>query len=464
MSYQLKYLKYKTKYLALTNKIQQLGGTITAKAKFDTFVKNGKLKETPFIIEESDNTLVTEFFTKVIKTDPTGLLPINTIDDYIGKLNMDDSDLNKLGFYYKQKPENNVLVNILNPVYSYKVNNDNIIPLNKSIKYNSQTNKMSVNDIDVIPPLSPPTNILVILYSIAEKIVPNKEGTEIEGGIKKTFTAKSRQTSGYIDADSFLRTNSGINTLKILTNLTACFGIPSQEHTVTNIDRTTKIYNYYKEHNLLIMLTQDDDVVKYRMYYIKQDDDEYKIFPHSYLNPILNDLYSPPIKNLFKNITQTLNKIKNNADYFNSPDRFFHIHITPVNNENYVLLTLHALYEIENTTNKKDIFKYQNQTITRFSTAQLTQLPANKMTNRQAHNFYILYNMTLNEHFIYNVENIWNDEDYYFDKKAIGIKETIFGTNIADLNYLGDNYNVLVSRAKLKCEWMCDADKTEAKP
>ena len=449
MSYQLKYLKYKTKYLALNNKIHQLGGLKTASVKLEEYVTSGHIKKHDFKITDGDFTLLTAFFNKLIKTKDTGLLPIDSIDDYIGKLNITDADLKKLGFYYNKKPSNGDNV-YMTDAYSY-TNNKIIYPLTTSIKYDSSANTITFNGNILQNPVILGDNVYQKLYNIIENI-------KIYRGDNKE--KDQEQASGLRSPESWIYTNSTF--ISIIQNCKDCFGDINLIKDVINVKKQQCKLLHYTNHNLLIIIAEEEFLVKYKMYYVIKKDNVYEIFPHSYLNPILDDTYTPPVKKLFKNITDTLTTIIIPSNkYVNSPDRFFHIHVTPVKNENFVLLTLHALYEITNDDPPSTDYKYNTMTIIRPSMADINSPLVTKIKNRKVHNFYILYNLNSNTHFIYNVDKLANNNSFFSSDNAIGIRETIFGDNIIDINYIGKDYNVTISTVKQECKLLCNDDKSD---
>jgi hypothetical protein len=436
MSYQSKYLKYKIKYIALRNTLNnsQLGGVhIKAIDKLRELVTSKKLNETPLTINDIDFSLLTQLFLKLIKTNYSGFLPIDSIDDYIGKLNIKDNDLYNLGFRYDKEPTGNTSVNIIKPVYLYETKE-----LKTSINYNPTNNTITFNSSPEISLQLPNPNqdVFVNLKTIVAKIKENKG------------TRDDQQISGFKDPDSYIYTR--LTPLQVEANLLKCFG---------NNEGRNNIH-YYPSYNLLIILIEDDGLCKYRMYYVKKEQNNYQIFPHSYLNPILNDEYSVPVKKLFTSITSKLKEIIPSINYVTSPDRFFHIHVTPVNGEKRVLLTLHVLYELENKYPEKAIFNYNGNIIDRVSSLS-TISSSKRIEYRKQHSFYMLYNLESNEHYIYNLLELATNENYFPKSESLGIKETIFGETIADINYIGDSYNVIITKTGRVCEYMCDDLKTD---
>jgi hypothetical protein len=205
---------------------------------------------------------------------------------------------------------------------------------------------------------------------------------------------------------------------------------------------------YFPDKNLFMILSlHDTDKIRYRLYNITYNENIYVIFPQPYNNIILNDKYSPPIKNIFNTIVSTLNRIEN--IYMVSPDRFFHIHVTQINNENYILLTLHVLYEVSNRNNIDPLsIHYNSKTITRYNVNNV-----NVNQTRKKHSFYVLFNLSKNEHYLYESKNM--DDIYYASPDSIAFKQTIMGDTLIDINYLGGDYNVLVSKLIEKCTNLC---------
>jgi len=430
--YQNKYLKYKNKYLKLK---QQLGGLFTeevikktATQKFDELVASGDLGKNKISINATDFGLISEFFNKLIKTKESSLLPVDEIGDYVGKLNMEDSDLNNLGFRFNRIPRNDLTVNIIKPTYKYTNTGPN---LNTSINYNSTKNIITLKGTTQLQLPSPSKNILENLKKITDNIKENKDVKDQD----------QVQFSGNFGNNEWIRTN--LNLDKINTSLLH-FGK----------SEGTDLLRYYPESNLFIILDKEEELVNYRIFHVKRSKDDYKIFPHSYSDPILNDKYSPPIKGLFTSITTRLKEIIPGINYLNFPDRFFHIHVTPINNESYILLTLHVLYEIESNVGPVN-FTHNGNTINRIASVNTFERDKTILIRKQ-HSFYLLFNLNENEHYIYNALELSNKDEYFLSNIAIGIKENIFGDNILDINYIGGTDNVLLSKVIKKCELFCE--------
>jgi hypothetical protein len=462
MDYKNKYLKYKNKYLDLKNiiggRFTEAGVEKTAIQKLDELTGNRDFTKYEYIIDDRNYGILVHFFKYIKETQYTNFLP-DDISEFIGKLNFIESDLNKIWSRYVSTPTPRGNARLQNPIYKYGRSTPDVL-INSFIDYNHSNGVVKYKETPIDQLSAERSNLLDNFKIIVDKILAYIN-----------FPKDDSQVSGLLDVDDFTYFNiiqfykeesNEIITIEEILHKFKLFMIDRFNGEIP-LEKTIGEYNclYFERSNIFIMYKKDaTDDIKYRMYYIqKLSDNDYKIFPLNYNNLLINEKYENSLKQLFKTISQQLNTIHNNTNYQNIPDKFFHIHITPVNEENYVLLTLHALYEITTTNFNNMEYTYVDKSGISIPNIRKSQQNINEniQNERSVHSFYILFNLNENRHYLYKPNGITRNENGVFwgSAQGTGILQTNFGNAIADINHV-DGYGVILTRPISKCMYFCN--------
>jgi len=424
MDFKNKYLKYKNKYVQLK---QLLGGYTPEKDtlnEMEKYCKNGT-----FISHDLKNlqnySELQQFFNNVKDGKKLYLVP-EKFDDFMGIKDYNLSHLNKLWFRLNQKPS------------LYKINSWKPLTL--------------LNDIYL-------DNKKITNLIVKKNVTLQKTVKEIFEKMTKITDKEKSKDQDQIQISGFNNISSALTIdLKYKDEFEKRLENYEGEEGVFENNNIKYNYKYYKKFSILYVYNLDSDYVYLYMYNMKEKDDTYEIFPFPYTNLLLNDNYESAVKSLFDEIVNTLNKITQSNKYDTLPDGFFHIHVTIPDNQNrYILLTIHGLYEILSDTpyiNDKYLYKkglFSNYSITRKGLDNMTD------KDKKDHSFYILFDTQTNNHKLYQIKDLNKATDFFSSKQTIGIYETILGTNIIDINHI-KNKGVLVTSVKKKCEYLCQPE------
>ena len=413
MDYKQKYLKYKQKYLTL----KQKGGYIpdlNTLNEFEKYISEGSMIK--YEIRFDKDVDIKDFFSKTL--DRKYLVPDN-FDNFIGITDYNIEDLNKIWKYFKDPIINNQIYSLDNGIFL------NDFKINKFLKIN----RLSEDKIKQI-------------FNLFKKILNNsKRGDKTQLSGYKTFNEPT-----YFENNGIIERINSYKSSNLQNDLVGNFVY----------ENITYQYKYYHDKNILYIYTIDNNDIKLYMFNVKKEGNIYKIFPFSYSNLLLNLKYEEAIKNVFETIRDKLNQITRSEKYVILPDGFFHIHVTkPERQERYVLLTLHALYEIEN--HGPDItynYKTSNgQIISRIRKDEQT-LSMNKDAIRKEHSFYVLYDLESSNHYLYQINDSDKINKFFGLQKSLGIEERLLGNNVFDLNHI-EGKGVILTTLFKKCDFLC---------
>jgi hypothetical protein len=433
MDYFQKYLKYKSKYLDLKMKGGYKPDTNTLD-EMQKYVSNGTFTIHDFIISQYYDILQT-FFNNIKNKDYLYLVPEN-FDNFFGKTLYNDTDIEKIWSRLNDQISSGNTYTLINDLYL-----GGIIPITKILIIPKKSK-------DVIADVF--KNIFSKFYNPADKNLINIK--EREGG-KKDQT----QLTGISEGPFRIYPEFKQEALKRINNYKSS---DLMKDFSGNFTMGSKNYNYkyYNDKNILyVYIDTPNNNLELYMFNVEITETNYKIFPYTYNNLLLNDKYENSIKTLFTDITSTLNNINSTTEYKILPDGFFHIHVTiPDNQSKYVLLTIHALYEI--VTNDTDItYTYNGENRTRRNIDFL-----NVFDLRKKHSFYLLFDTDNNTHKLYQINS--SNLDLFFNNKIeIGINERILGNNIIDINHI-DGKGVIITKTNQECNSLCQPKCPNGKP
>jgi hypothetical protein len=281
----------------------------------------------------------------------------------------------------------------------------------------------------------------------------------------KIYTTTQAQISGFSDGSNITYLSNEISMDELEYRLDNMFQYLEFKNVLIE-DPNTK-YIYYKKSGIIVKIHQKNPFNQsdrnYQNYLIivkiKINKNICEIIPYSYRNIMLNSYYNASIVNLFEIITAKLNEfVKPLIPYANLPDSFFHMHVVNIQNENKIILVLHAKYEIENIQENKTInYIYEDQYATKYKIKRIKNLnnfTENEINNlRKLHSFYFLFDLDTNEHYLFAIRdsnNIkWNLPN------SIGLNANSFGPNICDINYIIGRPIILTIQTNTKCELFC---------
>jgi hypothetical protein len=420
-----KYLKYKNKYLNLKNKI---GGYLPhddTYEEFNKYVKSGLLKE--YDIEFDDFEKISSLF-KYLENNRNLIFTPENFDEFIGKIEYTEDDKKKFWSRLNNRPVNNSIVELNNNVY-YK---NRIIEKRIKIKKNENINK---------------TFKKIFLTMIRTKFdnSSNLDEYQFSGILEAEYPI-------YFDKKNIDIVVKNINNYKSKQNKDI-----SGKFTIN--DKNIYDYKYYIEKNILFVYTIQNSELKLYMFNVI-DKDYYEVFPYSYNNLLLNEKYEFSVKKLFETILKKLKDINEDEKYGLLPDGFFHIHLTrPYDQKKYIMLTLHTLYEITSSTNKIN-YKYKdNEEIYDIQREYYEYLQSNKNQSRKKHTFYILFNLDLNKHFLYELDKQIELNTFFDNSTNIGFSETFLGNNFVSLNHI-KNKGVFLGLENKACSIKCKPECT----
>jgi hypothetical protein len=428
MDYFEKYIKYKNKYLNLKTKL--LGGykpDLNTLNEMQKYVDDGTFTIYDFNVSQKYD-ILQKFFNFMKDNISLYIIPEN-FDDFLGKIDYNDGDITKIWSRLNERVSSGKTYNLINDLY---LNGD--IEIKKKLKISIKT----IEDAFI--------RIFKVFYDPKYNVNIKKKLGDID----------YLQISAITD-DSFDLYQDNIQIAKDRINNYNSKDRTKDYQGTFSLNSKTYTYKYYYDKKILYIYNDTPDTLKLYMFNVEIDTngDFCHVFPYTYNNLLLNDIYENSIKQLFTDIATKLNTINSTDVYKILPDGFFHIHVTiPDNQTQYILLTIHALYEI--TSNVGDItYTYNGQSITRRNMNDLND-PKNISNSRKKHSFYLLFDTITNTHKLYQI-NSDNTIKFFNNDIEVGISETILGTNIIDINHM-ENKGVIISKSSKKCSSLCQPE------
>ncbi len=230
-----------------------------------------------------------------------------------------------------------------------------------------------------------------------------------------------------------------------------------------------------------------EDDVSLRVFYAeKVNENEWKFHPHNMLNFLPNTSDTQTFKTLFTTIQAKLREINSGNSYNIVPDKFYHIHVSSVANEQTILLTIHGLYEnFKHSTGLFSKYKYKvpgtetiknlerkndpSDTIKNSNSLWEQKFPPNANTERvkdayrgysKKHNAYILLKEDGTSN-IYTLSDTNQNGNPFFasspDPNSIhfALSEAAFGKVKYDINHM-EGKGVILTITSDKCLAFCD--------
>lgn len=335
--------------------------------------------------------------------------------------------------------------------------------------------------------------------NIYEAYHPSVFNTE---GNKWVLRVKSKQNSQIIVTDISVDATSGEEAIfKITQGNTFVRSAPiyvsgfTPPNNKVPIEDVSEFKSLLKENKLCKKLIYEiDDDGRSRIFYAEPEDIEgktWKFHPHNMWNFLPSSRYESKIKELFISISKKLSEeCKNRHAYSIIPSVFYHIHLTKIPNEEYILLTIHGLYEELNSasmtyqTNLKT-HTYKNTNKKYYKAKQINDFQGkiNSINNpynlkhsqidspdvekiieyRKNHNAYILLKPQTDKHSLYKLsENnqIGNPFLSVFENMlsmypSFAIGADILGTALYDLNHIKGK-GVMITMVNQECTIFCD--------
>lgn len=337
-NYYEKYLKYKNKYITLK---QQGGDVEKPKHILDKLVQDNCLIRHEITLDPKKYNDFKQFLNIVISRYRYGFLPENVFDDinFIGKTQCTDDDLKKI-WYNLNKDGNNVKID------SPSIYKDGQ-PINSLIKYNRMQNESN--------------------NELFKRIFDDLKKLQYGYNNIPSHEFNLSQASGIANPYEPIHLNITSDELNTLISRYVSSG-------QNDISGQFGNYNYklYIDKNILFVWMMHIDINLYILNVRQINNNQYDVFPYPYNNILLNDKYEEIIKYLFATIKDKLNQLTSSNKYKIEPDNFFHIHFTNIN-QKYMILTIHALYEITNPSNEIK-YTYNNNEYKRIFNTRLSIL------------------------------------------------------------------------------------------
>jgi hypothetical protein len=259
------------------------------------------------------------------------------------------------------------------------------------------------------------------------------------------------------------------------------YKLPSDTMNISNID----IFNQLKtDSNLIPNIIYELIEGKLRAFYARpRSANEWVFHPHNLIGILPNTKNEEIFISLFSKISQILSKLKAvpTDNYRSLPDKFWHIHVSIIPNEEVILLTCHTLYEIN--ANEKELerfskYVYKNKNNKLYKSGRIELINAHPKLNNdlvykaysRAHSAYILLKPNTSSHALYK-QSMQNqagnpflnpDVTVYDFLPRFSFGQTSFGVNKFDLNHI-DKKGVIFgssNSSEAVCEIFCNASNT----
>jgi hypothetical protein len=249
----------------------------------------------------------------------------------------------------------------------------------------------------------------------------------------------------------------------------------------------------------------------FNVFYVEQDrqnPNKYHFHPHNFINFLPSSSIEKTMKQLYNDIAKRLSELFEDCayKYLISPERFYHIHVTKIPNEEDILLTCHAMFEelsviddkpsnnkkknndkITNTMKKFQDFTYESPNGDTFKLSRpiIYRRPSPNLNTsynseirkkfRRAHNYYILLKPDTSSHPIYKISQnnqfgnpfLIQDQSFIdgdpsaptpFDQKLVfipAIAEASLGHPLFDINHIKGK-GVMLGLRLGPCTVLCD--------
>jgi hypothetical protein len=273
-------------------------------------------------------------------------------------------------------------------------------------------------------------------------------------------------------------------------------GFNTLNATLTLDETSLCIFNDMKKSNKILFLKKENKPGNIRPIYCEQKPSDPRTFlfhPHNLLNFLPQSKKENDLRLLFEEITSQLNAsiINTNTNYIYSldPDKFYHIHVTYVPNEENIILTIHAAFEDLRTEAGKEKLKkyiYINQKGTRkvlgrfgaiesfintipnnTKSQQSTEMKQKVKEMRYLHNAIILLKPNKQIHSIYRLsKNNLVGNPFLTDKGKFLMQfvspfsnfaffQSNLGNPVMDLMHISGK-GVMISNYNEECQYFCD--------
>ena len=459
MNFKQKYYKYKQKYTSLLINGGNDGPikNINPHDNFEKFVESKYFNKYDINFDDLLYTDMQLFFKKLLNLKNNKMLP-DTIDEenYVGKTNFTKDDIKKFWHGLDPKPENNSTSRLSNKYIADKSNNYEII--SDFIQIEKLQDDQYIGTFDKI-------------HEMFEKKLTMynnmKDVSQLSGIIG--------YHSHYLHDEKYY--NEILSKIKKYKSFDASNDIYVEKTTQDIIFNKNIIFKYYHDKCMLFEIQKiitfgenNNDNIEFKMWMynveFNKKNNVCKVFPFMNQDIMLNDKYEKAIINIFDSIKNKLNNITQSTDYKILPDNFFHIHVSEFNDDSYVLLTLHTLYE--NTTSHNNDINYvykddNDHDHNIFRSKKLDDIDNNVILEMmKKHSYYVLFNINDNKHYLYQINNA-NKLFIENNSKSIGIKSTFMSNQLIDINHI-NNRGVIISFQNRKCDSVCSLDSKDFIP
>ncbi len=249
-----------------------------------------------------------------------------------------------------------------------------------------------------------------------------------------------------------------------------------------------------KSDKLWFNLNDDSEL---SVFYVEKDNrnpNKFFFHPHNFIRFLPSRAYEENMKHLFYDTARKMSEIFEDCkyQYLVTGDRFYHIHVTKIPNEEDILLTCHAMYEqFSYESNNQEAKKMQenlkkftletpnsklyklsrpivNGKTPNFNNSNNSQI---KRKYRRAHNFYILLQPGKSSHPIYKISKhnqygnpflvsgpMQMQREYGMHQRDAfrpAIYDYSLGDLLFDINHIKGK-GVMLGLAKEKCVMLCD--------